>query len=519
MKFTSKKILTGGLVGGMLMLCVAAPTFFTSCDNAMPEIEITLTSDYSSILNAITNSSKSLSEKLALIEQTIDEGKIGNQQAIELVQAALRAMQGSLEDRLAAIETIIGNQSSEFSSKLLLIEAAVNEGFADSAKQEELLQKAVESLTGTVEEKLAAVETAINSQVSELSDKLALVEAAVNAGFADEVTALGLIGEAVGSLDTALSDGLKAVGDSLSVRIDSLVTAFASQGGATQAQIDDINTAIDAISAAIDTLAATNYSEILEVIHTEVIKLCLPAGCLKNFFSVSDSTKVCFSKGNLYYDGTKFNFEKLQYVSSPSIDSNRDPSHISHFFWSKSSAVALAEDFSDPTSSSDDVLFTNAPDFTVNEVTGRYRSLSIDEWKYLLTAAPSGRGNGDRYFKINVHFKTGLSDSAATNCLVIAPDGNTEDIKDEYDIASWAEAEAKGFVCLPYAGFRTFEGIAGTLRVNGITSYGDYLSSTRGWDSFYGLDISATGTNLNGEFEPYFPFKFAFSVRLVTDAK
>lgn len=105
-------------------------------------------------------------------------------------------------------------------------------------------------------------------------------------------------------------------------------------------------------------------------------------GVLPGSFSVSDTRKVRFSQGNLFWDGTKFKFEANQY----NFQNPWSASHVNLFFWSKTASVAYAASYSDNPESGDDVFFTNQSGFTVN-VCGReqagWRTLTKEEWKYL----------------------------------------------------------------------------------------------------------------------------------------
>ena len=106
-------------------------------------------------------------------------------------------------------------------------------------------------------------------------------------------------------------------------------------------------------------------------------------------FSVSNSKQVQFSRGNLYYDNSSFRFENNQYSAETKLYFWL---HLSHFLWSKSSAVAIQREYDDPTASKSDLLFTNYEDFTVAGETDKYRALTNEEWTYLI----SGRNNASQ---------------------------------------------------------------------------------------------------------------------------
>ncbi len=123
---------------------------------------------------------------------------------------------------------------------------------------------------------------------------------------------------------------------------------------------------------------------------TSVNTVCqLTYSSLPGKFSVADGKQVYFSKGNLWADTTDpknpvFSFEARQY----DFPNSWDESHVGHFHWSKNSSVAFAESYKD-NGTNTDVFFTNATpetansDFTVNDVTGKFRALSSAEWVYL----------------------------------------------------------------------------------------------------------------------------------------
>ena len=179
----------------------------------------------------------------------------------------------------------------------------------------------------------------------------------------------------------------------------------------------------------------------------------VPDGALPGVFTVAAGTlgspvRVRFSKGNLYWNGSAFNFE----TSQTAYPTSWSTSHVGHFFWSKTASVAYAASYSDASTAATDVLFTNDPSgatspnssFTANGQTGMWRTLTKDEWNYLINT----RTNASALYKCNVTV------GGVTGCLVIAPDGYTGTIASSYDAAAWATAESAGLVCLCPNGYR-----------------------------------------------------------------
>ena len=95
------------------------------------------------------------------------------------------------------------------------------------------------------------------------------------------------------------------------------------------------------------------------------------------------------------------------------------------------------------------MFFTNATaetaksDFTVNGVTGKYRTLSKDEWGYLFTTRTvnGGKGSGKSY-SLNITYGGKMG-------LVLYPDNYTGSV-----LSGTVDSLPEGVVFLPTAGFR-----------------------------------------------------------------
>ena len=243
----------------------------------------------------------------------------------------------------------------------------------------------------------------------------------------------------------------------------------------------------------------------------EKFKADVPEGALLGEFSVSGTKKVHFSKGNLWCDASGatpvYNFEDNQY-SGETYAAN----HVSHFYWSKTASVAYAKSYSDSGSASD-VFFTNSDgttakdDFTVNGVTGKYRTLSTAEWQYLLGSSTERSGK----------YKYGVTVCDKANCLIIAPDNwdlTTNPLQTEYSATStpmtWEQAQAAGLVCLPAAGSR----FGSNVYYVGVL--GHYWSSTANDESLayfvYFFSLNVTPDDLDDR-------SGGFVVRLITESK
>ena len=205
-----------------------------------------------------------LSAKLVLIEGTVKAGFADNAKAIDLVRTAIGSLQGSLEEKLAAVEKAVKDQTMDLSAKLVLIEGAVKTGLADNAEAIKLVKQAVESLEGTVEEKLKAINETIESQTNTLSGKLAAIQGSLDAGLVGEDSTLGLVKKAIDALNATAGtandklDAIKNAIDSptsgLNVKLEAIEEAL-SQG------LIDVTKKQDLILAALNSASTYHFTD------------------------------------------------------------------------------------------------------------------------------------------------------------------------------------------------------------------------------------------------------------------
>ena len=167
----------------------------------------TLEKKMDAISAAIKSQSTSLETKLALAEAAVTSGFAGSQAQLTLLQQAIASLAGTLDEKLAAVEGAVKAQEMRFATKLNLVEAAVQGGFADNAVAQELIVEAIDSLEGTMGEKLMAIENAIGDTSTALAAKMALIETAVKRGFAEATAQLSAEVARTGA-DLDESDGL-----------------------------------------------------------------------------------------------------------------------------------------------------------------------------------------------------------------------------------------------------------------------------------------------------------------------
>ena len=271
----------------------------------------------------------------------------------------------------------------------------------------------------------------------------------------------------------------------------------------------------------------------------------VPDGALPGVFSVgpNEEDKVHFSKGNLYCDNSNpsapiWGFEEKQYyfrtiagkgkcdASGYSINTGTLSNHWGLFGWSSENddnyGMNLSDDYKDYSG--------EFKDWGENIGDGNnWRTMSIDEWIYLLKTRKASTINGvsnARYmfcrikiddsnsvpgmlvFSDDFSWPTGNapSESAATTI-----NGNYGSYT-EYEIAEFESLESAGAVFLPEAGNRK----SGT-EIEEVDIYGGYRSSTA-IDEHYARYLSFYRTVVDMTYMTD-SRHFSRSVRLVTNVK
>lgn len=231
----------------------------------------------------------------------------------------------------------------------------------------------------------------------------------------------------------------------------------------------------------------------------------VPEGALPGKFSVSANKQVYFSQGNLYYDESQYLDESEQRIVTVGFcfETNqydyqvtRTPKHVSYFYWSTNPEHAAKGYDTTGSTSSGDVIFSNDTEsmpkrnFTVNGVTGQFRTLSKDEWSYLF--------NHHSYKWVTVNGVKGYA---------IAPDGFDGTIADTY--ADNAALATDNLLFLPAAGGE-IEGLDDRYtEENGFY----WSSSSKSEKEAYGVWFHSSGVTTN------YPEKRSsgYCVRLVKD--
>ncbi len=266
-----------------------------SCTYEAPEIyyEQTITNDYTGVVKALQDQTRTLEEKLALLESAmknqtlsleqkldllkkgLDDQNMSLSQKLDLLTAAVNngvikyeemtrkliesidAMKVSNAEKLEAVEKAVKEQASSLAAKLALIEAAVQKGLVDTGKSLVLVKDAIDALEGTVEEKLKAVESAIKDQKVELGAKLSLIQGALEAGFVKNAEALELVKDAIDALEGTVEEKLKAVESAIKDQKVELGAKLSLIQGALEAGFVKNAEALELVKDAIDALEGT----------------------------------------------------------------------------------------------------------------------------------------------------------------------------------------------------------------------------------------------------------------------
>lgn len=178
-----------------------------------------------------------------------------------------------------------------------------------------------------------------------------------------------------------------------------------------------------------------------------------------------EDIRVCFSQGNLRFDqsANTWSFAEHQYdvLGAANYDGDKLANTIDLFGWSADDQSAAKYGVStDPSSISYMGYFQ---DWGANRISnggnkpGVWRTLTADEWKYLIENNPKGPS------KVN-----------GIDGIVLVPYNMSFTIADSYTAEEWAAAEAQGLVFLPYSGHRN----PTDLSVEKVAESGWYWTAT-----------------------------------------
>ncbi len=234
-------------------------------------------------------------------------------------------------------------------------------------------------------------------------------------------------------------------------------------------------------------------------------------------FSVGADKRVCFSKGNLQYDGSTWKFAENQWgILDYNNTYNTSSAYpIDLFTWGNTTLgdkdyMGTGYDAYSSTLSNTIAQGTTGSDWGYNAISNggnkksQWRTLTISEWNYLLTERTVNGGKGE-----NHSYTVGQSINGIKG-LVIYPDGYKGDM---YSGSNWATFEQNGCVFLPAGGYRNGQ------NVTSHSNSGYYWSASCGGSTgiAYFLDFNGSSLNIHTTWTGDANKQLGYSVRLVRD--
>ena len=285
-------------------------------------------------------------------------------------------------------------------------------------------------------------------------------------------------------------------------------SSLAAEVAALNARIDSLNNRLDSLN--------NTYINYFDSVNNRIYQLEHPTvpGALPGIFSVSATTRINFSQGNLQYRpfNNTWRFATTQYSVAGANNNNIILRNACKFWidlfgygtsgWnsgapgympyeSTTSNTDYTNYTEDPNGNDLTDLYANAdwgffnPIMNGGNQSGMWRTLTSTEWNYLLTLRP------------NAALLRGMATVENTPGYVILPDDwtcptgmtfvntDTSYTTNVYNAANWSAMESAGAVFLPAAGQRTSSatsnvGTVGnywsTSHVNGTTGYAFHIA-------------------------------------------
>lgn len=219
---------------------------------------------------------------------------------------------------------------------------------------------------------------------------------------------------------------------------------------------------------------------------------------LPGVFTVdSQGHTVHFTAGNLFWNGDKFGLEEHQYDHA----SEKQPSYVGHFYFSKDAAIAIADGYDDPSAADNDVLF--AADGGIFD---GYTVLSDEQWSYIIEHSLY------TYFDGANECNSCAVKVAGVDCAILKPDGFSGTVRKSYTTEQWVEAEAQGLVALPFAGWLE-------CGMNEISSGGAFYWSSTCYGEYDAYEASFYDNIFEVECEEGRDRDWGYCIRLVTIAE
>ena len=188
---------------------LAAPAFFTSCQEDAPEIHYTInvsvTNDFTKVVEEINKGKLDHEEAIGKLTSAIDKMNADRQTKLQAIIDVLTSVNATLETRFAAIEAVIKAQTLSLEAKLALIETAIK-AMPDYSDKFDAVVAALNAMKAQIEALgtgQAGIVNAINNTTAAINSLIA----AVNSGNADTAAALAQIIQKLEELKDKIGGG------------------------------------------------------------------------------------------------------------------------------------------------------------------------------------------------------------------------------------------------------------------------------------------------------------------------
>ena len=241
-------------------MLLATPLFFSSCEEdgtlLKYRMEVTVTNDFTKVVEAINNGTLKNEQAINMLVAAIDKMNADQQTKLQVImeaitsvnntlnaklaaiEAAMRAQTLSMENKLALIEQVLSNVNTTLEVKIGAIEAALKEQTISMEAKMDLIRGILSDLNTTLEVKLGAIEATMKEQSIALAEKLALIEQAVKDQTTSFDTKMELIIKAITSLPD-YSEKLAAIETAIKAMPD-----YSEQLKAIEKAMKDMNTTL-----------------------------------------------------------------------------------------------------------------------------------------------------------------------------------------------------------------------------------------------------------------------------------
>ncbi|MCQ2608472.1 MAG: BACON domain-containing protein [Bacteroidales bacterium] len=211
-------------------------------------------------------------------------------------------------------------------------------------------------------------------------------------------------------------------------------------------------------------------------------------GAVQGYFSVSASSKVAFSQGNLQYQASTNTWRFAEHQYDMIGDANKNVSStysgwIDLFGWGTSGYNGRNAYSLSGNDDGADIAGTNYDWGVYNKISnggnvaGQWRTLTLKEWEYVLNERADASSLKGLATVNGVKGMILLPDAWSTPAGVAFKAGMNGFENNTYTVNEWAKMEANGAIFLPAAGNRIGWDV---YNEGDHGSYGDYWSSTVG---------------------------------------